>query len=413
MVDLTQASLRPELPVPSGAAGPTERLMRLALCRWTQRFNKGSLDLVWPDGTAWHHAGGQPGPAAQIHFNNFHVVRRAALGGSVGFADSYVDGDWDSPDLTALFELGIQNEPELASKLWRRLPVAVAGRLRHRLNANTRAGSRRNIAAHYDLGNAFYSAWLDNSMTYSSGLFADSQTTLSAAQDAKYARIAAIAGLQRGDRVLEIGCGWGGFAIYAARQFGCHVVALTVSHAQAEWARRAVAAAGLSELVEVRLQDYRDVEGTFDRIVSIEMFEAVGEAYWPEYFATLRRGLRPGGTAGIQVITIDDARFAQYRRRPDFIQLRVFPGGMLPSPRAFETAANVGGLAVTDSFAFGASYAQTLRHWRNRFEAAWPDIEPLGFDESFRRLWRYYLCYCEAGFDMGTVSVAHYRLEAG
>ncbi len=412
MADLTQTVLQPDLPAPAGTPGFGGRLAKQVLNRWTQSLDRGKLDVLWPDGTAWHQTGSQSGPTAQINVNDPRFVRRVALGGALGFADSYIDGDWDSPELTTVIALGIDNEPALANTLTQSLPLAALGRLRHRLQANTIAGSRRNIAAHYDLGNDFYTAWLDETMTYSSGLFADPQTSLAEAQQTKYARIAALAGLQRGDRVLEIGCGWGGFAIYAARHYGCRVTALTVSRAQAEWARRAVAAADLSDLVEIRLQDYRDVDGTFDRIFSIEMFEAVGEAFWPAYFATVRNRLRRGGSAAVQVITIDDVRFARYRQQPDFIQLRVFPGGMLPSPQAFATAASAAGIAVSDSFTFGPSYAQTLRHWRSRFEAAWPNLATLGFDESFRRLWRYYLCYCEAGFDAGTISVAHYRLAA-
>ncbi len=412
MADLTQTVLQPDLPVRTGTLGVGGRLARQVLNRWTQSLDRGTLDVLWPDGTAWRQTGNHSGATAQIQVNNPRFIQRVALGGALGFADSYIDGDWDSPDLTAVIALGIENERALANRLTQCLPFAALGRLRHRLQANTIAGSRRNIAAHYDLGNDFYAAWLDGTMTYSSGLFADQQTPLDEAQQAKYARIAKVAGLQYGDSVLEIGCGWGGFAIYAARHFGCRVTALTVSQAQAEWARRAVAAEGLSEKIEIRLQDYRDVDGTFDRVVSIEMFEAVGEAFWPAYFATVRNRLRPGGSAGVQVITIDDARFARYRQQPDFIQLRVFPGGMLPSPQAFASAAAAAGIAVSHSFAFGPCYAQTLRHWRNRFEAAWPNLATQGFDESFRRLWRYYLCYCEAGFDAGTISVAHYRIAA-
>jgi cyclopropane-fatty-acyl-phospholipid synthase len=412
MADLTHTVLQPDLPVPTGTLGFDGRLAKQVLNRWTQRLETGTLDVLWPDGMAWRQTGNHSGPTAEIKVKVPRFVRRVASGGALSFADSYIDGDWDSPDLTAVIALGIDNELALANNLTQSWPLAALSRVRHRLRANTVAGSRRNIAAHYDLGNAFYGAWLDESMTYSSGLFTDSDVSLTAAQEAKYARIADIAGLRHGDHMLEIGCGWGGFAIYAARRFGCHVTAVTLSRAQAEWARRAIAAAGLSERVEIRLQDYRDITETFDRIVSIEMFEAVGESYWPGYFDTLRNRLRPDGKAALQVITIADERFAAYRRNPDFIQLRVFPGGMLPSPQAFAVASSAAGLTITDTFSFGASYAETLRQWRSRFEAAWPDLETLGFDERFRRLWRYYLCYCEAGFDIGTVSVAHYGLKA-
>ncbi len=412
MADLTHTILQPDLPVPAGTLGFGGRLAKKVFNCWIQRFETGTLDVLWPDGMACRHTGNHSGPTAKIKVKVPSFVRRVASGGALSFADSYIDGDWDSPDLTAVIALGIGNELVLANNLTQSWRLTALNRMRHRLCANTVAGSRRNIAAHYDLGNAFYGAWLDESMTYSSGLFADSRVSLTEAQEAKYARISDIAGLQHGDHILEIGCGWGGFAIYAARRFGCHVTAVTLSRAQAEWARRAIAAAGLSELVEIRLQDYRNITETFDRIVSIEMFEAVGESYWPGYFDTLRNRLRPDGKATLQVITIADERFASYRRNPDFIQLRVFPGGMLPSPQAFAAASSAAGLKITDTFSFGASYAETLRQWRSRFETAWPELETLGFDERFRRLWRYYLCYCEAGFDIGTVSVAHYGLKA-
>ena len=351
-----------------------------------------------------------PGTAAHIRVNHPRFVRRIATGGAIGLADSYIDGDWDTPDLLAVIQLGIENEATLSETLGQSLPQKVLGRLRHRLQANTLAGSRRNIATHYDLGNDFYTAWLDETMTYSAALFTEPAVSLAQAQRAKYARIAETASIQPGDHVLEIGCGWGGFALYAARELDCRVTALTLSHEQAAWARRTAAAAGLADRIEIRLEDYRHATGTFDRIVSIEMFEAVGEAYWRDYFAALRGRLRPGGTAALQVITIDDARFDAYRRRPDFIQLRVFPGGMLPSPTAFATGAETAGLTVSDGFDFGPSYAETLRQWRRRFEAASPQLCEIGYDETFRRLWRYYLCYCEAGFAAGTISVKHYRL---
>ena len=410
MADLTQ--MKPDVLVHTSGGGSRGSLARHVLRHWTQRIDHGALDVSWPDGTASRDTGRLVGPNAKIRINNTRFVRRAAFGGALGLADSYVDGDWDSPDLTAVFKLAIDNEAALSTKLLQSLPLIALGRLRHRLQANTITGSRRNIAAHYDLGNDFYAPWLDDTMTYSAGLFADAGTSLAEAQNAKYARIAKVAGLKRGDHVLEIGCGWGGFALYAARHFGCRVTAITLSKAQAEWACRAITDAGLADKIEVRLQDYRHVSGTFDRIVSIEMFEAVGQAYWLDYFSTLRAHLRPGGGAAVQVITIDDARFERYRRQPDFIQLRVFPGGMLPSPSAFSAAAAASGLAVTDAFDFGLSYAQTLRHWRNSFEAAWPSLEKQGFDKAFQRIWRYYLCYSEAGFDAHIISVAHYRLEA-
>jgi len=289
--------------------------------------------------------------------------------------------------------------------------VQALARLRHKLRANTRTGSRRNIAAHYDLGNSFYAQWLDPSMTYSAACFETGEEELTTAQTNKFDSLAAILDLQPSDHVLEIGCGWGAFAIHIASRYGCRVTALTVSPSQAEWAREKVAEAGLSDRIEIRLQDYRDVTGQFDKIASIEMFEAVGEEYWPVFFESLSARLRPGGLAGLQVITIEDQRFESYRRNPDFIQMRIFPGGMLPSVGAFTQAASAVGLTLDHARMFGADYAETLKRWRESFEAAWPEIVPLGFDERFRRLWRYYLCYCEAGFRAQTISVGQFRLK--
>lgn len=397
-------------------AGPVRRdpaawLATRMLGRHARRLSAGSLTVRWPTGATSRHTGSRPGPDGEVRIDSPALAVRLALGGATGFADSFIEGEWDTPDLAAVLRLALANESMLSYAAPLRVPAAVLARLRHARRANHRSGSRRNIAAHYDLGNGFYSAWLDPTMTYSSGLYEMPGMTLETAQSAKYDRIAKMAGIRPGDHVLEIGCGWGGFAIHTARKFGCRVTALTVSPAQAEWARRAVENAGLDGRVEIRLQDYRDVSGQFDRIVSIEMFEAVGEAYWPVWFKTVRERLRPGGAAAVQVITIDDDRYARYRRRPDFIQQRVFPGGMLPSPSVFRAGAEAGALSVTDSLEFRKSYAHTLRAWRERFEAAWPNLSGGRFDERFRRLWRYYLCYCEAGFDAGSISVAQYRLE--
>lgn len=397
-------------------AGPARRdpaawLATRVLARHARRLSCGSLTVRWPTGTTTRHAGSRPGPDAEMRIDSPALAARVMFGGATGFADSYMEGEWNTPDLTAVLRLMLANEGIASVAAPLRVPAVLLSRLRHARRANHRSGSRRNIAAHYDLGNDFYSAWLDPTMTYSSGLFELPGVTLESAQAAKYDRIAAMAGIRPGDHVLEIGCGWGGFAIHAARRFGCRVTALTVSAAQAEWAQRAVDQAGLSGRVEIRLQDYRDVAGQFDRIVSIEMFEAVGEAFWPVWFDAVRQRLRPGGAAAVQVITIDDQRYPHYRRSPDFIQQRVFPGGMLPSPSAFRAASEARSLAITQTLSFGKSYARTLREWRDRFEAAWPNLSGGSFDERFRRLWRFYLCYCEAGFEAGSISVSQYRLE--
>lgn len=284
---------------------------------------------------------------------------------------------------------------------WRQL---LAARVRHWFNRNSRAGSRRNIMAHYDLGNDFYRAWLDPSMSYSAALYpVGENASLSMAQHAKYRRILDRLQAKAGERVLEIGCGWGGFAELAVAD-GLQLTGLTLSPAQLEWARKRVPQADL------RLQDYRDTQEKFDHVVSIEMFEAVGERWWPTYFSTVARALKPGGKAVIQSITLRDDLFPSYRRGTDFIQQYIFPGGMLPSRRVFRQAAARQGLQVTDEFAFGLDYARTLAAWRASFEANWPQISQLGFDDTFRRLWRFYLCYCEAGFAAGNIDVVQFEL---
>ena len=387
------------------------RLIKYIFKKWMKNIQSGELEILWPDGTNWLSKGEASGVNATIVVNNARFVRRCIFGGAIGFADSYIDGDWETPDLTQVISLGIANEEALSLSWTKYQTSLLLNKLKHSLNANTYAGSKRNIASHYDLGNQFYQSWLDSSMTYSSGIFNNANVSLNEAQNEKYKQIAKITGLNPGDNILEIGCGWGGFAIYAAKNFGCRVTALTLSKRQAEWARSCVSKEKLSEYIEIRVQDYRDTEETFDRIVSIEMFEAVGEAYWEKYFTNIRKNLVPGGTAGLQVITIDNSRLDKYRSKPDFIQLRVFPGGMLPSDEAIKQATVNSGLNITIKNSFASSYALTLREWRERFLAAWPYIEQEGFDEKFRRLWTYYLSYCEAGFLSGTISVGQYRLE--
>jgi len=284
-------------------------------------------------------------------------------------------------------------------------------RLRHWLRPNSRRGSRANIVSHYDLGNDFYRLWLDPKMIYSSALYADGETDLAAAQAQKLARIGDLLALEGGEQVLEIGCGWGALAESLAQSRGAKVTALTLSPSQLRWAKDSAAAQGVGDAIDYRLQDYRDVQGSFDRVVSIEMIEAVGEAWWPTYFATLARALRPGGRAVLQAITIADDRYESYRKAPDFIQRHIFPGGFLPSKSAFAEQVERAGLRLRASECFGASYARTLAEWRRRFHANWREISAQGFDERFRRLWDYYLCYCEAGFAEGAIDVGLYVLE--
>jgi len=367
-----------------------------------ESLEHGRLEIVMPDGSCTVF--GEGGSGVELHVRDQAMFGRVLARGDIGLAEAYLDGLWDASDITALLALLANNRKTLSRAIygsWRRL---FAARIRHWLNRNSRAGSKRNIMAHYDLGNDFYRLWLDESMTYSSALYRPQDDgTLFSAQQAKYARILERLRVPEGGRILEIGCGWGGFAEMAT-QAGLGVTGLTLSPAQLLWAQRRVPQADL------RLQDYRDVQERFDGIVSIEMFEAVGEQWWPAYFAAVARALEPGGRAVIQSIVIRDDLFAAYRRGTDFIQQYIFPGGMLPSPSAFRAAAQAQGLRVTDEFAFGRDYGRTLAEWREAFEAQWPRIAAQGFDETFRRLWRFYLSYCEAGFLAGNIDVLQFEL---
>lgn len=360
---------------------------------------RGSLTITLPDNKRVLVGGNGPGPRADLVLHNWRMPGRAFMGGTIGLAESYIDGDWESPDVTTFLELFLVNEQageQLAGGAsWL---LSAFQRLRHWLNENTRSGSRRNISAHYDLGNRFYAAWLDPSMTYSSALFTTGANDLESAQQEKYRALARDAGIGPEHHVLEIGCGWGGFAEFAAREIGCRVTGLTISQEQFDFAQARIARAGLADKVELKLQDYRDETGSYDRVVSIEMFEAVGERFWNTYFDKVRASLRPGGMAGLQIITINEKSFPAYRAQPDFIQRYVFPGGMLPTPAILRELGARCGLSLAAERVFAQDYARTLAEWRQRFWQAWDRIAGMGFDTRFRRLWEFYLHYCEAGF---------------
>jgi cyclopropane-fatty-acyl-phospholipid synthase len=380
------------------------------LLRLISALAAGRLVIELPTGERIEQVAPRPGPQGALVLHRWRAVRRLLVDGQLGFAEAYIDGDWTSPDLASLVELAARNQDELGvTLLGTHLPRLLA-RVRHRARANTRRGSRRNIVAHYDLGNDFYAAWLDRGMSYSSGVFRGGAATLEAAQDAKQALVMQALRLQGGERVLEIGCGWGGLAERLIREAGCHVTGLTLSPAQLDHARLRLRDAGLQESADLRLQDYRDVGGTFDRIVSIEMLEAVGAEYWPVYFARLRDRLAAGGSAVLQVITIAERYYETYRRTPDFIQRHIFPGGMLPSVAVLRSQAEGAGLAVRSMQHFGQCYAATLAEWQTRFQAAWPRLRLQGFDDGFKRKWEYYLAYCEGGFRAGAIDVGLYEL---
>jgi cyclopropane-fatty-acyl-phospholipid synthase len=380
------------------------RLVRLALS-FAAKLKRGTLDVTLLDGRVIRFGGVEPGPAAAMVLHNYDFAARLIRSGDLGVAEAYLRGDWDTPDLTQFLYLFCVNHELIQRMLLDKPLVRFTQMVRHWFNRNTKRQARRNIYAHYDIGNAFYSAWLDPSMTYSSALYEDDTPDLTAAQHNKYRRLAEAIDLQPGQKLLEIGCGWGGFAEYAARTFGAKVVGLTISKEQRDFAQQRIQAAGLNDRVEIRLQDYRDERERYDRIASIEMIEAVGEEFWPNYFSQLRDRLLPGGLAGIQAITIRDSSFPEYRKEVDFIQRYVFPGGMLPSPQVLKSLGERFGVPVIRERVFGQDYAKTLATWRNNFRNAWPNLMPLGFDERFRRLWEYYLAYCEAGFLSGNIDV--------
>ena len=379
-------------------------MVRLAL-GYGAKLRFGSLEVTLPDGRVVRLGDNGPGPSAAMRVYDFGFASRLIRGGDIGIAEAYLGGEWDTPDLTQFLYLFCVNRDWMRSMMIGRPMVKALQIVQHWLNRNTRRQARRNIYKHYDIGNAFYSSWLDPSMTYSSALFEEGTADLTAAQNNKYRRLAEAIDLRPGQKLLEIGCGWGGFAEYAAKTIGAKVVGLTISKEQRDFAQARIQAAGLSDRVEIRLQDYRDERDQYDRIASIEMIEAVGEEFWPRYFSQLRDRLLPGGLAGIQAITIQDNLFQDYRREVDFIQRYVFPGGMLPSPQILKSLGERFGVPVIRERIFGQDYAKTLATWRNNFRAAWPNLIPLGFDERFRRLWEYYLAYCEAGFLSGNIDV--------
>ena len=392
---------------PRPCAAPASAL----LSRRLRRLRQGRLELSFVDGMRETISGLLPGPRATLHIARpACALLRLAAKGDIGFAESYLAGDWETDNLFDLLQLLALNEADLGTPGGGLL--APLQRLRHKARRNSRRGSRRNIEAHYDLGNVFYGLWLDETWSYSSARFAYPDESLMQAQRRKYRMHLDALGAEPGDHVLEIGCGWGGFAIEAAQR-GLRVTGITLSPAQLEHARRRVREAGLEHRIELHLLDYRDLDGHYDHVVSIEMFEAVGEAYWPAYFETLARVLRPGGRASLQVITLDEAGFEHYRNNADFIQRYIFPGGMLPSPRAFMRAAVDVGLVAHATDSFGPDYARTLRHWEQRVSLQREAILALDYDHRFLRLWQYYLAYCHAGFETGRIDVMHAVLTHG
>jgi cyclopropane-fatty-acyl-phospholipid synthase len=369
------------------------------------RMEHGRLDMVLPDGRVFRAEGPKPGPVAELHIHNTDIFARLIREGDLGFCEAYLDEWWSTPDLQAFMDLvHADNEEVYDGFLGMRL-VRAYEMLRFWLQSNSKRQAKKNISYHYDLGNEFYGLWLDDTMTYSSAKFDTGQESLEAAQVLKYASMVDQMGAQPGDHVLEIGCGWGGFAEYAAKERGLKVTGLTISREQHDYAVARMERQGLSDRVEIKLQDYRDERGTYDGIASIEMFEAVGEKYWPVYFDTLRERLKPGKRATLQIITVQDRRWEIYKRGVDFIQKYIFPGGMLPAPKVLREQVGRAGLEVAGSIEFGESYSQTLRRWHETFDDRWDEVAKLGFDDRFRRMWDFYLCSCAAAFRFGVTDV--------
>ena len=370
-----------------------------------EAMNYGRLDVVLPDGRRFRAEGKNTGPIAEMVVHNEDVFARLIREGDLGFCDAYLDEWWSTPDLMAFMDLIHADNEAMYDGFPGQGLVRMYEQMRFWLQSNSKKQARKNISYHYDLGNDFYGLWLDETMTYSSALYKTGQESLENAQTLKYAQMVDEMGAVSGDHVLEIGCGWGGFAEYAAKERGLKVTCLTISQEQLNYAVDRLEKAGLSEMVTFKLQDYRDEKGLYDGIASIEMFEAVGEKYWPAYFETLRDRLKPGKNATLQIITVADRRWDVYKRGVDFIQKYIFPGGMLPSPSALRAEIAKAGLTEKNSIEFGPSYAVTCKRWFETFNDKWDQIAPMGFDDRFRRMWNFYLTSCAATFDSGNCDV--------
>ena len=382
------------------------RLLALAFAK----MDYGHLYVHFPNG-AIRSFGPSDGEPARLSISSNRAISRLLTNGALGLSEGYMAGEWETDNLPYLLQILGRNMLRLEALIPRFFKMDWVDLLIHAFRKNSRAGSRKNIAYHYDLGNSFYELWLDPSLTYSSAVFTSHDQSLEKAQLEKYRRLCRKVGIKKGDRVLEIGCGWGGFAEVAISEFGAHVTGLTLSREQLVYAQKRLSEAGLGDQCDLRMQDYRDCEDKFDHIISIEMFEAVGEAYWPIYFESLKRCLKPGGRVGIQTITIDHDTFDHYRAHVDFIQKYVFPGGMLPSETVFKRLANNIGFTISDQKRFGDSYARTLAIWRKNFFEHIETVREQGFDQKFEKMWDYYLSYCEAGFRLGTINVSQIILS--
>lgn len=386
--------------------------MKVLLKSLFKNLTIGHLEVILPNHQTLTFSGRHANDIrADWHFNNWKPIWASLRRGSVGLGESYIKGDWSTSDLKALLTLIAANEKSLLKALEGIDLLRFKDRKYHKENSNTEKQASKNIISHYDLGNTFYSAWLDPSMTYSSAIFDNANVSLELAQQEKYKRLSDMLNIQKGEKVLEIGSGWGGFATYAAKNLQADITGISLSKAQTEYARNQFKNEGIAETARVNIQDYRNTTGEYKHIVSIEMFEAVGEEYWDEYAGKIKDLLASDGAAALQIITIEDARFERYRRTPDFIQRYVFPGGMLPTYKILRSTFERAGLRITDDQSYGNDYAKTLSIWRRNFNEAWADIHKLGFDEEFKRLWEFYLVYCEVGFLQKSIDVVQIKVE--
>jgi cyclopropane-fatty-acyl-phospholipid synthase len=371
----------------------------------------GSISVYYQGKCIFSFDGSLDGPKAKIIIRKKKCLDDFFLKGDLGWAESYIEENWDTPNLTNFLEWGAKNFHEFSKFIRGKWYIILQLRLKHFFNSNTKNGSQKNIKFHYDLGNNFYQSWLDKSMTYSSAIFEGERDDLYNAQINKYRNLAKLINLKDNDKVLEIGCGWGGFSEFLAKNYKANVTAITISENQYKSVKQRIYKKKLNELINVKLIDYRDISGKFDKIVSIEMFEAVGEKYWKDYFKILRHNLKNDGCIGLQTITIEDKFFRKYRKFPDFIQTYIFPGGMLPSIEEMNKVLGLNGLKVDSQFMFGDHYAKTLEFWRRSFEKSWENIKEMGFNSTFKRMWNYYLSYCQGGFQSGNINVGQFLIK--
>ena len=371
----------------------------------------GSITVYYAKKKIFFHRGVLPGPSAQIRLLKKKCLDDFFLKGDLGWAESYIESNWESSNLSDFLEWGAKNFHEFSKYIRGKWFIILYLRLKHYLNRNSKTGSKKNISFHYDLGNSFYEKWLDKSMTYSSGMFKKESDDLYDAQLNKYQNLAKITDIKNNDKVLEVGCGWGGFSCFLAKNFSADVTAITISKKQYEKVKEKVFKEKLTEKINVKLTDYREIKGLYDKIVSIEMFEAVGEKYWSKYFDVLGSNLKYNGAIGLQTITIEDKFFKKYRKFPDFIQTYIFPGGMLPSIEEMSKVLKSKGLSIEKKQMFGNDYAKTLKMWSKSFENSWENIKKEGFNDAFRRMWRYYLGYCEGGFKSGNINVGQFLIK--